>query len=171
MNKIALYGAFKNIQSNFIVSYAALYLFDNSSTLSLLDDFVLTFNDGPRSFTNVFEKPRDLEHAIKEFMRGATRAVVSETWELVNDYTKNSETHKLLKSQPWYHFIRLIRNALSHNYKFVFKSFDRDLLPIYWNGKTISGEMEGMEIQTDVIGYDGIWDYLNELDTFITEIL
>ena len=171
MNKIELYKAFKNIQMAFIVSHATWYLLDDPTTVALLDNFILNFKDGPRSFTKVFENPKVLDYALKEFMRGAMRAVISETWELTDNYCKMNNTHDLLKSQPWYHFIRLIRNALSHNYKFLFKPFDKTLLPITWKGKTISKEMEGEEIQFDVIGYDGTWDYLNALDTFIMDKL
>jgi hypothetical protein len=71
------------------------------------------------------------------------------------DYDKSNSTRSLLKEMkatPWYEFVRLIRNALSHNFHFHFGDYDKTMMPITWNLITISQEMDGKSIT-----YESLW--------------
>jgi hypothetical protein len=57
-----------------------------------------------------------------------------------------------LKSLPWYEYTRLVRNAVSHNFRFAFSARDKTKLPVTWNGMTIDGNCDGQAIT-----YETLW--------------
>jgi len=72
------------------------------------------------------------------------------------DYDKANSARQLwqeMQGTPWFHFARIVRNAISHNFHFHFQS--KDKLPITWNGITLSQDMEGQRITYEMF-YDNI---------------
>ncbi len=60
---------------------------------------------------------------------------------------------------------------MSHNFRFQFKQFDRTLLPLEWNSRRITEQMNGHFVPIDFLGYDGVWELFRELETFAIESL
>lgn len=91
-------------------------------------------------------KEDNLEHAANEFVKLQLRVFTTETFEKIKTYCRGTNTLSDLKQQPWFHFARLVRNGLNHDQHWLFRTYDRSLLPITWNRKTIDESMEGQEM-------------------------
>lgn len=169
MNHEQLKGAFDSVRSNWVFSLAALELFssDSEEVSNLLSDFNITFGAKKVPFTAIYQPGGNLNFGIGEFAKMGLRVVITEAFELIWDYSKNSQQIEILKSKSWFHFTRLIRNGLSHNHKFVFDPRDKKILPVTWNNKTIDLSLEGKDLKIDIIGYEGVWMLLSEMSTFI----
>lgn len=170
MNKIELYNAIKNLQHNFIIGHAALLLLESPDMRKELDGFYLVFGEERRSFNQVYADSNALDMALSEFVRASTRSIIRETWEIIWAYCKKEEAlTKLIKREFWFHYFRIIRDALSHNYKIKINPRDEKLLPIRWNGLEITKDMDGKEIlfQDEIGEYNNIWKFLLEVETFV----
>lgn len=97
--------------------------------------------------------PPDFEHISREFSKMLLRNFTLDCFEAVRDYAKTSGQLPLMRSQSWYHFARLVRNALTHDQCWNFKSDDLLLLPVTWNGKTIEASLQGQEVKGTVYNW------------------
>jgi len=79
--------------------------------------------------------------AINEFHFFMQRNIIKEGFEVALTYAKFAELQNILEAEPWYHFVRLIRNAASHNFHYEFSKFDFKILPVTWEGKTVTAAM------------------------------
>jgi hypothetical protein len=70
----------------------------------------------------MMKKESDRNIACEEFAKMGLRNLIKEAFELIKDYSNNTNQEQTFKSQNWYHFARIIRNCLSHNFKFQFSS-------------------------------------------------
>jgi hypothetical protein len=87
------------------------------------------------------DEARDIH--IKQFLIMGLRTFHKELFEMVRKYCENTKQMNLLKEEEWYDFARLIRNCLSHDNVFDFRDNTKKMLPISWNDKTISLDMDG----------------------------
>jgi hypothetical protein len=60
------------------------------------------------------------------------------------------------------------------NYKIPFdqvagllKEYDLKILPISWNVRTMSAELDNKPLEIDFLGYDGSWDLFQEIKHFV----
>ncbi|HBR09734.1 TPA: hypothetical protein DD712_00520 [Candidatus Acetothermia bacterium] len=74
---------------------------------------------------NLLIKPTDRDIAVKEFLTSQIRALIKESFELIKNYCYETKQVSKFKAEPWYQFARMIRNCLSHNFKFEFKKHDK----------------------------------------------
>lgn len=162
-----LKGAFDSVRSSWVFSLAALTLFDSDETKPILANFHVLFGKHKIPFTDIYNTGENFKFGVKEFLKMALRAVVKESYNLIYDYCKETGQLSKLKSQSWFHFTRLIRNALSHNFKFVFKNRDKEILPISWNKSTIDINLDGKDLHIGIIGYEGVWKLLSDMRDFI----
>jgi arginyl-tRNA--protein-N-Asp/Glu arginylyltransferase len=82
--------------------------------------------------------------------------MVQDSFELIKDYCKATNQSGQMKAAAWYHFARLLRDALVHNQCWEFKNYDRAILPITWRGQTITISMENHAVSTSFFGwFDG----------------
>lgn len=88
-----------------------------------------------------------------EFLLNHLHSLIRLPFELLNDYcedfdkaSKQSVLMDKLRNMPWYQYTRLIRNAISHNFRFAFGQSDRSKLPLTWNGITIDTNCDGTAI-------------------------
>jgi hypothetical protein len=99
-----------------------------------------------------------------DFLHNQLHALIRAPFELLDDYcsdfdkaTPNGNLHVRMKSADWYPFARIIRNAISHNFRFDFGKGDRKLLPVKWLWVTISENLNGQPLTDDFfapkIGY------------------
>ena len=111
-------------------------------------------------FTDLAQMLQD-DHSMiiitTDFMLNQLHALIRGPFELLKDYCEDfDELYKnekslfvRMKQTDWYEFTRIIRNAISHNFRYEFSKRDKDLLPITWNGISITERMdsEPMEYQ------------------------
>ena len=90
-------------------------------------------------------KKRNFEHASLEFVKMHLRNFTTEMFEKVKTHSEASGHSSEHKSQNWYQYARMVRNALTHDQHWHFNRYDRSLLPVRWLEKTIEESMDGKE--------------------------
>lgn len=108
---------------------------------------------------NEIEQAEPRVNLVTEFALTHLYALICPPFEFLNKFCKNynegnadSTIASDLKAAQWYQFARLVRNALSHNFRFEFDRGTKSRLPITWNGTTISEAMDGQ-----AISYETLW--------------
>jgi len=93
-----------------------------------------------------------------DFVLNQLHALIRAPFELLHDYCEDYDQAAMtslmlpqMKGMRWYTFTRFVRNAISHNFCYEFGKGDRKLLPVSWNGITLSEEMNGQVIE-DAVG-------------------
>lgn len=169
MSKAELISQLQNAKNNCILSLAAVSLFADEMSFTRLRGKTGELGNYHVSFDQVaslLEQKTDREIALKEFAKMSLRALIKESFELLRDYCKSSGQNNSLKTQSWYQFARLIRNCLSHNFKFEFNGYDRNLLPVTWDQRSITISMEGTYLDLVFFGYDKAWELFQEMRAF-----
>lgn len=174
MDKPELLSQLENAKNNYILGLAALALFATEESYPLLEKSTCSFGSYSLSFAqvaNLLRKQEDKEIAVKEFMKMLLRALIKETFELIKSYCEVSKQASLFTGQPFYQFARLIRNCLSHNFRFEFSKYDKVLLPVSWNSKTITLAMDGNYLELSFFGYVETWELFTEMQAFVRDTL
>ena len=174
MTKHELLSQLENAKNNYILGLAALALFATEESYPVIEKSSCSFGSYSLSFdqvANLLKKREDKEIALKEFTKMLLRALVKESFELIKDYCDVSKQTSSFTSQLWYQFARMIRNCLSHNFRFEFRSHDKALLPVSWKGKTITREMDGSYLELSFFGYIEAWELFTEMSYFAERAL
>ena len=119
----------------------------------------------------LLKNKRKLVHSVDQLYLAIVRSAVTESLELTRDYCKQTKQTKLLKAQEWYTVLRLVRNALNHNYRFEFRPGDFKELPATWGGISIEAGHHGSEITQKILPPGAAIEWLSELDEFISRVL
>jgi hypothetical protein len=87
---------------------------------------------------------------INDFVLNQLHALIRAPFELLQDYCEDYDkaaTRRHLvetfHAAPWYEFARLVRNAVSHNFRFDFSERDKHRMPITWHGITLTENLDG----------------------------
>lgn len=107
-----------------------------------------------------------------DFVLNQLHALIRAPFELLRAYCKDyDEANReqslipLLKSTPWFEFTRLIRNAISHTFRYQFTERDKLRLPITWNGITLREELDGQAMTYELWHRPG-YELFVEMRTF-----
>ena len=174
MNKIELLSQLTNAKNNYVLGMAAISLFASPDSYPILTNNHAQFGQYTITFdqvTNLLQNPVDREIAVKEFLTSQIRALIKESFELIKDYCDDTNQTAVFKSQCWYQFSRMIRNCLSHNFRFEFNKYDKSLMPVNWNNRTINLAMDGQHLKLDFFGYVETWELFREYQTFVENSL
>jgi len=174
MTKNELISQLENAKNTYILGLAAISLFSNEKVYPILDESHAKFGTYTVEFKqvkNLLTKPTDLGIAVKEFLTSQIRALIKESFELIKNYCDQTNQISKFKAKPWYQFARMIRNCLSHNFKFEFRDYDKRLLPVSWKGKTIDVSMDGSHLELKFFGYVESWETFMEYQTFVNNEL
>lgn len=110
-------------------------------------------------------KKKNFEHASMEFVKLHLRVFVVETFEKLKAHCNAIGQDGAFKSCDWYQFARMVRNALAHDQTWRFNKYDKSVLPVSWNGKTIELTMDNTEMTWEFFDpYDALelWDEMYE---------
>ena len=99
-------------------------------------------------------------HALSsDFILNQLHALIRAPFEILRDYCENYDKSdptphlfQKMKEAPWYEYARMVRNAISHNFHFQYSKHDKKILPVTWNGITLTQEMEGQAMT-----YEALW--------------
>jgi hypothetical protein len=174
MTKPELISQLENAKNNYILGLGAISLFASPEAYPILEKNHAAFGTYTVEFAQVvrlLRNAKDREIAIKEFLTSQIRTLIKESFELIKDYCDGTGQAALFKAEPWYQFARMIRNCLSHNFKFEFNNYDRGLLPVSWRARTITAAMDGQHLKLDFFGYVETWELFREYQTFVQDRL
>ncbi len=170
MTKAELVSQLENAKNNYILGLAGISLFASPQAYPILEKKRAQFGTYTVEFRQVVQllrKAEDREIAIKEFLTSQIRALIKESFELIKDYCDSTGQAALFKAEPWYQFARMIRNCLSHNFRFEFNNYDRGLLPVSWSTRTITTAMDGEHLKLGFFGYVETWELFREYQSFV----
>lgn len=170
MTKKKLMSQLENAKNNYILGLAAISLFSNEKVSPVLENSHAKFGTYTVEFKqvkNLLSKPTDREIAVKEFLTSQIRALIKESFELIKNYCNETNQDSKFKTEPWYQFARIIRNCLSHNFKFEFRRYDKTLLPITWKSRSIDASMDGKYLELKFFGYIETWELFMEYQKFV----
>ena len=174
MTKKELISQLDNAKNNYILGLAAISLFSNKKVYPVLDESHAKFGTYTIEFKQVkilLSKPTDREIAVKEFLTSQIRALIKESFELIKNYCSETNQNSRFKAEPWYKFARIIRNCLSHNFKFEFREYDKTLLPVTWKSRIINASMDGKHLELKFFGYVETWELFTEYHNFVANRL
>jgi hypothetical protein len=174
MTKSELLAQLENAKNNFILVLASTSLLSNEKAYPILEESNCKFGKYSIDFkqvANIMKKESDRKIACKEYVNMGIRILIKETFELIKDYSKKTKQEQTLKSQNWYEFARIIRNCLSHNFKIQFSNYDKKLLPLRWNNKTIDTSFDNTYLQLSFFGYVEAWELFNKMYLFVKNSL
>lgn len=98
--------------------------------------------------------------------------MLKEPFEIIKAYCKEIDQTELFELQTWYHFVRIIRNAMSHDFRFNFSSYDKtDRLPLTWKEKTLTASMDGDEMTIHFLTPVDVWYLVEEMKGFVINSL
>ena len=182
-NKDKLTTWLNAIQNSFMVGMAAIYLYEQSEVWPLLEGAELGFvpQGKERVEPNLSirlpihfvadrmqrsEARVPLLHDFREFL---LRNALAETLEHVREYCEATQQHKSLYAAPWYHFARMIRNALTHDGVIRYDKYSRP--PIAFDRWTLNAEDEGRHISESGIASTATVPLLVAIHAFVEKEL
>jgi len=170
ITKKELVSQLENAKNNYVLGLAALSLFSNEKSYPILNESHASFGQYTVPFEQVsslLSQPADRDIATKEFLTSQIRALIKESFELIKDYCDGTNQGSTFKAEPWYQYARMIRNCLSHSYRFEFNKHDKKVLPVSWKTKTIDVSMDGKHLKLDFFGYIESWELFMEYQSFV----
>jgi hypothetical protein len=94
-----------------------------------------------------------------DFVLNQLHALIRAPFELLSDYCEDYDKAvpggnlvMEFQASAWYQFARLIRHAVSHNFRFEFSERDKRRLPITWRGITLTDALDGKPLT-----YEAFW--------------
>jgi hypothetical protein len=108
-----------------------------------------------------------------QFLLNHLHSLIRVPFELLNDYCEDFDQavpkpylKGMLKKMPWFHYTRLVRNAVSHNFRFDFRPSDAAILPLTWNGNTIDASCHGKDITFETFWHRPGYELFLEMRKF-----
>lgn len=152
MDKALLRGKLQTIKNNFALVQAGIGLMAAPDTLERLDKVFAQVKHHPEAnsvqyIRYVFETDDLLKHATNELRNSVLRNCLKETFELVKLYGDQTNQAIVVKAAPWYQFLRIVRNCLSHDLQMRFRESDLKRLPVTWAGLTLDRSMHNGPLQ------------------------
>ena len=175
MTKHDLIGIFRTAVNNCKLVYASIMLFSHEDMSSFYKEWSSAL-DIPRAFDEdeiiALLSDREIsKKAFSELYDTVHRAAFKELFEITKDYCQATEQLSLLQGKSWYQFWRVIRNCLSHDFKFHFNTYDLTKIPVHWGTITIDASMEGKSLTHGDISREELLSFLEEVLDFITNDL
>lgn len=75
------------------------------------------------------------------------RNCLKEAFEIVKAHGEATGQADIIRAAPWYRFLRIVRNCLSHDMRLRFNAYDLKQLPVSWSGLTIDASMQDQPLQ------------------------
>ena len=145
-NKTHILGRVQTIKNNYALAQAGIALLALPDARTRLDEVFLLLEEHPETSTiryidYIFEDDELLKLATGQFRNAILRNCLKEVFEQVKLYGKGTNQMQVIEAAPWYQFMRIVRNCLSHDMKLLFRSYDLKQLPTSWSGLTIDASM------------------------------
>ncbi|MBC8394145.1 MAG: hypothetical protein H8E17_16460, partial [Deltaproteobacteria bacterium] len=95
---------------------------------------------------------------------------IKESFEMIKEYCIKTGQEEIWKNQPFYHYARIIRNVMSHNFLFDFSKENKNKFPVKWKSKKIELSMQGL-LLFDFFGPIDVFDLLSTFNYFVKNTL
>lgn len=121
------------------------------------NDHVFTIQN-PKRLIARYRDPQVVNDDALNIMRLGVKDAITQSFEMIRDYCDDTNQVPLLRAQPWYHFTRVVRNSMSHNYTLSFRMPNGAVLPdqsLQFSDRRIElrNAMEGHELDFDILPF------------------
>lgn len=184
MNKVELLAQMENCKNYFVLSLAGLSVASDPRGAEILKTKWCKFGGFMIDFGQViamFSHVDDRAIATREAVLAAFRALLKECFELVKSYVDDTGQEAKFREFPSYKYHRLVRNALSHNYRWdrmTRKGSPYPYLPLEpWRAElkgravTIEASMHDQHMTLDQLPFDAMWQLFVDLDIEVRKSL
>lgn len=175
INKAELITQVENAKGLYVLGLGSTCLLSHKDAPNILRESHVEFGGQKQTFRNMagqLECNTDRQWILEEFHKIFLRFYIRETFEIILDYCKHTSQFNLVKSQPWFHFARLIRNCMAHNFKWVFDDKkDKPLLPITLRTSKIELAMEKQPLTLSFFNQSHAWNLHTDMSLFVKNIL
>ena len=110
------------------------------------------------------------ERAFRGFKYSHWRALIKESYEVIKDFCNNHDLFEELKNQEWYEFVRLLRNGISHDFRFDFSRYHENQFPITWKTISINYDLDGEFIPSSLLSHEIVIDIFKNMRKFIFDL-
>ncbi len=140
-------GCLQTIKNNYALTQAGILLLALPDALSKCEEYFSLIADHPETqhfsyITYVLKDDQLLKLSTNQLRKSVLRNCIKESFELLKNEFQSDEEKEILINAPWYKFLRMIRNSLSHDFKFRFREYDKSKLPVRWADLTITLDMD-----------------------------
>jgi len=151
VDKKYLRGQLQTIKNNFAFVQLSVALIAQPNALEIFDDTLDTVKNHPEtdSFSYiryVFGSEELLKQSTNQFRQSVLRNCLKEAFELMKLYGEEHGQAEVIRGAPWYGFLRITRNCLSHDMRLRFNKYDLKQLPVSWSGLTIDASMQNQPL-------------------------
>ena len=127
MSKKKVCEQLQTIKNNYALVQAGIMFLVQPDVREKFDEyFAIIENHSEAQFgyiRYVFENDELLALATNQLRKSVLRNCMKEMFEITRLYGKNTNQSKLLEVAPWYQFLRMIRNSLSHDFYLGYNSY------------------------------------------------
>ena len=182
MGKQYLVNQLQNIETCAEVGVISLNLLSEEKNRNMLEkyDYLVRLKKAPDGIQNLqitltgkdlVNELQENGHEILSFFKGRVySSLIRESFELVKQYCIDTDQVQEFKRIKWYHFIRIIRNCLSHTIKLEARGMDLENdFPVTWRHLSIDKEMIGKALEDDFLADVDIWWVFDDLRNFVIE--
>ena len=145
-----------------------------NSLLENLRKSNLKINDDTVDFSTLaksLEEENQYELIIKHMINLAIKNAITDYYESILIYCKNTNQKSALQNQPWYNYSKLIRNGLSHNYQWDFSRQKQEIFPVKYKQITIDYDLDGTLLNENQMSLSTIWILIEEMENFVKTVL
>lgn len=174
MEKQELINQLEHIHLNFDFGLACLSLINDPIAIKALPQLSINFGSYKHNHDKILSLLKDKNNKSVPinnfFKRNIMCSILKDYYDSVLYYCNQTTPKQVKKFQEhsFYQYSRIIRNAMSHGYKFNFSQMkDKTVFPIKWNGKTIYLSDENKEITEDKLNFQDVFALLGEFENFV----
>jgi len=151
MTKAELRGQLQTIKNNYALVQAGIMFLIQPDARERFDEYFSVVSRHPEAqgfgyIRYVFDNDELLALATNQLRKSVLRNCVKELFEVVKAYGLETNQIKLLRAAPWYQFLRMTRNSLSHDFHVKYREHDLKLLSVTWSGLSFTAAMDGSEL-------------------------
>lgn len=150
MNKAEFRGSLQTIKNNYALVQTGIMFLAQPDAATKFDEYSAPFAEhveGKQFLYIRYVLVNDdlLTLSTNELRKSVLRNCVKEMFEILKFYGTETDQMSLMRTAPWYQFLRMTRNSLSHDFFLRFNEHDLKKLPVSWSGLTLSASMNNSE--------------------------
>jgi len=172
MTKQKLLDAFITIKNNLTLSWTLLHLLERNEYYEIITKELAHMNPSvPALLENLVTHKKQIKYY---YFTTALLNTIRECLEITKEYccqNRRSHNYKKFYDSDTITFARYIRNCITHEFKFAFKTKqDIDRVtnnPPKWKSKIIDFSLNGKDFDKTFMSHQDLVDLLNDLDSTI----
>jgi hypothetical protein len=151
MDKEKLLGTLQTVKNNYALVQAGIMFLAQPDAATKFDEYSAPFAEHREGkqflyIRYVLENDELLALSTNQLRKSILRNCIKEMYEVVKSYGSHTGQMTQMRAAPWYQFLRMIRNCVSHDFFLRFNKHDLELLPLTWSGLTLCASMNNSEL-------------------------